>query len=457
MNQFDELALRTALGRAAASVEARDLALRVDHRISVHERRVARTRRALVGALAAFVVACGAVAFAVRHEGSTPDIVPATPRTGIPGWAPIAPSPLGPRAAHRQVWTGTEVLVFGGYGMASELSKGMAAYDPMLGTWRTLAAPAEFRSEQVVWTGDRLLVLNFDGALHSYDPLEDEWHRLQSSPIVGENRAMGMVWTGDVVYVPYALREGRSPQAVYDPEQDSWRELPNAPEGVGGQLLWTGEEVFVVGHTGGDGRSFPRFEAWSVDPVSGEWTELPRPPLVDVERRYATVATWTGQELVVAGGTHQTDAGAAASEALLGGAELTPALQAVIQPRTARDVAAYDPGSGTWRSLPDAPLPVTGLELGMGGPGIWTGHEVLAWAGIDPEALTTSDGTILLLDPSTGEWRVVAPPPEGVRQWAPTTWTGHELIWWSGEPTVGDADPGGCCITISNAGSSFTP
>jgi N-acetylneuraminic acid mutarotase len=69
------------------------------------------------------------------------------------------------RSSHSAVWTGTQMIVWGGIG-AGRLNTG-ARYDPALDTWTkttVTAAPAVRSSHTAVWTGTQMIVWGgFDG------------------------------------------------------------------------------------------------------------------------------------------------------------------------------------------------------------------------------------------------------------------------------------------------------
>jgi hypothetical protein len=97
------------------------------------------------------------------------------------------------------------------------------------------------------------------------------------------------------------------------------------------------------------------------------------------------VAVWTGEEVVVAGGT--TTAGC-----------LPPAVCDIALDPIAT-AAAYDPAADAWRKIPDAPAAfVTGTAL-------WTGQEVLVF----PSSSATA-APVLAYDPRADRWRTPAPP-----------------------------------------------
>jgi hypothetical protein len=104
------------------------------------------------------------------------------------------------------------------------------------------------------------------------------------------------------------------------------------------------------------------------------------------EGRDAGVAVWTGEEVVVVGGT--STAGC-----------LPPVLCDISLDPVATG-AAYDPEADTWREIPDAPAAfVTGTAL-------WTGQEVLVF----PSASSTTAAPVLAYDPRADQWRTPVPP-----------------------------------------------
>lgn len=136
-----------------------------------------------------------------------------------------------------------------------------------------------------------------------------------------------------------------------------------------GFVVWGGLDS---GTTGSDPIQAPSVGAgWgsSYDSRTGTWTEVPAGPL---EKRAFAAMAWTGTEVVVAGGSRTvTHAGSFA------------------------DVAALDLSTGTWRSLPALPGPVTaasavavaGQLLIGGGSGqpseVLIGDGVNAWRTVD--------------------------------------------------------------------------
>jgi len=157
----------------------------------------------------------------------------------VPRWTAIPAAPIAGRIAAGAVWTGHEMIVWGGVarpdGTATAASDG-AAYDPATRTWRALASPPAGvlgdTGDAAVWTGDRALF-----------------------------------WAGNAP-------DGPAVGATYDPATDRWQQVPRGPLGAreGYASAWTGRELVVVGGTSGDQFASP--VAAALNPATGAWRQL---------------------------------------------------------------------------------------------------------------------------------------------------------------------------------------
>jgi hypothetical protein len=192
------------------------------------------------------------------------------------------------------------------------------------------------------------------------------------------------------------------------PAIGSWRRMAVPPVGgrSGHVAHWTGTclpdaaprtcgELLVWG--GWSGRR-PRADGAAYDPATDTWRALhdaPRSSLPDVP----LPSVWTGSrlrdtlfadperpgELVVWGAT---------------GADLGVPGSAAHEPRG----VAFDPATGRWRVLPEAPIaPRIGHAM------TWTGEEVLVWGGRSPSATAYADGAAY--NPEADAWRLLPPAP----------------------------------------------
>jgi hypothetical protein len=150
----------------------------------------------------------------------------------------IRPPSLAPMADADPVWTGEEAIFLETYGEAGPIHG--QAYDPSSADWRRIARAPIDRAYGVVlvWTGSELIVWGGGGRDDdrtkqgaAYDPISDSWRRIADAPI-GLNLASG-AWTGRemIVFGSLLSRANRAPTptavgAAYDPATDTWRELP---------------------------------------------------------------------------------------------------------------------------------------------------------------------------------------------------------------------------------------
>lgn len=232
------------------------------------------------------------------------------PRTDT--WVELPPSPSWSLAGHSAIWTGNEMVVWGGVGMEDR----GAAFDPGSATWRTIApAPIDGRFRHAaVWTGTEMIVWGGraeGGALRAsgaaYDPRADSWRELARPSLAGRDGPAG-VWTGEemIVWGGWTNAGTRFDGAAYDPASDSWRDLPRAPVSAGlpqSPVAWTGREMVAVGV--GDGSGFAAYI-----PAKDDWIALPEPPMGEV--RGPSVVSADGQVILWGGWLQPTSGNEAA-------------------------------------------------------------------------------------------------------------------------------------------------
>jgi len=330
----------------------------VEHAVEPLHRAAPRDRRSLLLAAAALVVVAGVAGavWVLRAGGdeAEPPVV-STAEEGLrrpEGWRSLDPGPLAPREQAAVVWTGEELVVWGGQdvgGVPGPAEDDGAAYDPDTETWRAMdPAPLAAGAATAAWTGDEVLVVSrVDGSTAawepatgdwrvlrraprtidvttvrsgavpvwtgaelidvsagaSYDPASDQWTDLPASPVDGV--LADTTWTGTEVVAVYAQRNDLRPAsmstsaAAYDPDVDSWRLLPDAQLSIA-KVAWDGERLIAVDC---DER------AATLDPAGDRWDPLPLVPVLQQEGCDATPVVLGGEVYVVAalGTFHLTD------------------------------------------------------------------------------------------------------------------------------------------------------
>ena len=194
---------------------------------------------------------------------------------------------------------------------------------------------------------------------------------------------------------------GESPQPV----DHGWSQLPVGPvsEAGAGGAVWTGSEVLLFG------AGIERDEAAAFNPENRLWRSFPKNPFGALAGH---CSVWTGEQLLTWGALPDPKDDRIAGQTPQG--------------------FALDPGPGRWSELPAAPLPAL-----LYPKAVWTGTEMMIWGGTlriptgtDPDGEVSADGAAY--DPTTGQWRSLAPSPLRPRQAHSVIWTGREIIVWGG-------------------------
>ena len=348
----------------------------------------------------ACVVLAVAAAFAIPSA-------PAAARTSAatPSWHTIATSPIPGRLSASVVWTGHQMIVWGGFS----------------GTYGKEARR--------------------DGAI--YDPVTDRWHQIRSAPagVIGGGGAAA--WTGRraVVWAGNSL-EGPAEGAVYDPRTDRWRMLPRGPLGPreGYVSVWTGRELVVIGGSSGDGLVHPI--AAAVNPRTRTWRRLPG--LNYMDGLLASGAVWSGDRLFVAGSAYDCSPSPCTPYPVFLGYDMatdvavpidlsnapSPSITPVAWTGTEvlatgldqASVVLYDPATDTWRTGSPA---LCAMDPG--------GYEQSAW--LDGRYVTACGRDALqVYDVASDTWRTIqaGSSPLNHREESAIVWAGTDLIVWSG-------------------------
>jgi N-acetylneuraminic acid mutarotase len=398
-------------------------------------------------------------------------------------WYPITRNVPGARAAMAAVWTGSEMIVWGGASGSGVLADG-GRYRPDTDTWigmsSTGAVPSARAGATAVWTGTEMIVwggygggpiptgVNTGGR---YNPALDTWNAVTTSNAPDGRYDHTAVWTGSVMIVwggevtdiPYLNTGG-----VYDPSLDTWSptSTTGAPSGrIGHTASWLNNEMIVWG---GDNGFLYLDSGGRYNPVSNTWqltTQAGQPGA----RAWHSAAVMGGR-ILIWGGQY------AYNGAYGGGAFYSPDFWSPIgtagdpppSPRMKHTatVVEYPAGTGNYRMVvfggvwPDASGNLVELNSSavyrntnarwqamnqFGGPGARhadvafdIGERVLVWGG----AFGTSvlgDGRIynMALDSWGGVSSSGTPDSPSPRFLHTLTWNGSEMIVWGGQGANG--------------------
>jgi hypothetical protein len=222
-------------------------------------------------------------------------------------WRTLPDPPVQGLIRAEPVWTGTELLVWGGNVSGAEVPAQGAGYNPVTDHWRTLpAGPLAARENPTtIWTGREMIIWGgifgdpTEGA--AYNPHTDRWRVLARSPLSRRAGATA-AWTDEemVVWGGYGT-DNPADGAAYNPDTDHWRHVPNAPlvsrEQPGS--AWTGQDLVIWGGISFLSGREARSDGAAYDPRTDRWHRLPRSPLAS---RFAPAAVWSDRELVLVGG-----------------------------------------------------------------------------------------------------------------------------------------------------------
>lgn len=277
------------------------------------------------------------------------------------------------RSGHTAIWSGSEMIVWGGDVLAAPSTNTGARYMPASGatadSWTattTTGAPAPRSSHTAVWTGSEMIIwggltatsgLSDDGGRYTPAASGGSWSPLATTPQAPSARDRHTaVWTGtEMIVWGGSLPGATSSGARYNPTNNTW--VPTSTIGApaprfGHQAIWTGTEMIVWGGT--DGVS-PLNTGGRYDPTSNTWTAIST--LGAPSARVGHTITWTGLEMIIWGGD----------------------ISSVIGAR-------YRPSTNTWKTMTTTSSPIART----GNTAVWTGANVIVWGGSN--GTTLGDG-----------------------------------------------------------------
>jgi N-acetylneuraminic acid mutarotase len=327
-------------------------------------------------------------------------------------WTKLPNSPLPPRMQPVVAWTGKQLIVWGGQSgpEGRTLHSDGASYDPTTKTWTTLSpAPMSARVDaSAVWTGTELVIwggyvdlsstlsIRVTNSGAAYNPSTRTWRALPKSPLEPA-RGPGIAWTGSEVVIldgqPAVMTDafrGERQAAAWNPVTNRWRTLPREPAGTPKEFNvtvahWADNRLLVFhGYVITSDPSATTVDSYN--PTSNRWTHLPK----------CGGASYVGAAYDIDG-------------------------KVLIPPDYTADGFLYDPQTNTWTPLPAAPLAsaasaitpggglllvnsgIEGYDIRPGDAAFWDSHTD-SWAktarlpvgpGEDPTAVDAGDSVLL--------------------------------------------------------------
>lgn len=355
----------------------------------------------------------------------------------LDAWFPMsAINTPSARYHHSAVWTGNEMIIWGGRDDASYVDSG-SKYDPNGNAWTAISitgVPTGRINHSAVWTGECMVVWGgywYDGTQHversggRYYPVSDTWlaTNLTGAPVESDDHSAIAAGTEMILW---GITLGMSDGCIYDPEADDWSQISHSglTSRSGHTAIWTGSEMLVWGGWYSDPENHYLNSGAMYNRGEGSWTAMTT--TTAPSGRYNHLAVWTGTEMLVWGGKNP---------AYLG------------------DGFRYHPLSDEWNMMLSTAVPADRFDH----TAVWTGNELIIWGGLDYGEVYLNSG--YLYYPFFHAWEETpttnAPPARAKHT---TIWTGMSMIVWGGKNGSGIEDlpdEGGMYRPLSPPGSEW--
>ncbi len=338
------------------------------------------------------------------------------------------------RSYHSAVWTGTKMIIWGGYsGGSGGLNTG-GVYDPANDTWTatsTSGAPASRYWHTAVWTGTKMIIWGgFSGGTYYnsgglYDPSTNTWTATSTTNAPYNRRYHTAVWTGsrmivwggnnDEVYLGNSVY-------IYNPATNTWT------TGVGGPSLrhhhtavWAASGKMII-YGGVDGTTYFG-NGGKYDTASNSWATF---NLVPFNPRAYHTSVWTGSGMIIWGGYNNG--------------------------QIYHDGGIFNPNNNYFDNITNVNSP-TGRRNHTA---VWAGDKMIIWGGNNT---LTSYWSGAFYDTTSDSWLATtttnAPNP---RQYHTAVWTGSKMIVWGGEASADErANTGGVYTSIPAIPNLISP
>ncbi len=228
----------------------------------------------------------------------------------------VAPSP---RRYHTAVWTGTEMIIWGGDTStlaANWKTNSGGRYNPSTNSWSalpTLNAPLGRRNHSAIWTGTEMIIWGGDTTIGNsgyisrtnsggrYNPSTNSWNTLTTLNVPAGRTKNSTIWTGTEMIIWGGDTSGINPTTTtnttnsggrYNPSTNTWTTTANtnAPSSRNGHTaLWTANRMIIWG--GLDGQN----DGGIYNPLTNTWEST---SLINAPGFYNYGPIWTGTEMI---------------------------------------------------------------------------------------------------------------------------------------------------------------
>jgi N-acetylneuraminic acid mutarotase len=336
------------------------------------------------------------------------------------------------RELHTAIYTGTQMIVWGGSSSTTNCFRSGSRYMPSTNTWtptNLTGAPSARIAHTAVWTGTRMIV--WGGATcsnvflrngGSYNPSNDTWSAITTTGAPSARCCHTAVWTGTRMVVWGGDINATSDLKTggrYDPAGNSWMATNtfHAPEAREAHTaVWTGSEMIVWGginispslkwlNTGG--RYNPASDIWTATPTTNA-------PVARADHS----AVWTGTQMVVWGGDIQAG-----------------------NPTYVKTGGRYNPSTNLWASTTTTGAPSARHFQ----TAVWSGSQMIIWGGADSSGALKTGGRY---NPGANTWTSTTTTNAPAARYSDTAvfGSGVMIIW-------GGVTPNG----LTSSGSRYNP
>ncbi len=224
--------------------------------------------------------------------------------------------PIG-RTAHTAIWTGKEMIVWGGANEYVDDPMG-GMYDPVTDQWNAIAtndAPTSRFGHTAIWTGKEMIVWGGYAAVTStnskdtntggiFNPESNSWRTTSTINAPTGRRAHIAIWTGAEMIVWGGIEDNEflNTGGQYNPETDTWK--PISTDGAPGprffhSAVWA-DSVMVV--WGGCAEAYTYFNDGGIyDPSTDTWSSISADGAPSPRCRHTAI--WTGDRMIIWGGS----------------------------------------------------------------------------------------------------------------------------------------------------------
>ena len=343
-------------------------------------------------------------------------------------------APTG-RFDHTAIWTGTEMIVWGGNNLINKFNTG-GRYNPSTDIWTATTrvnAPSARSGHTAVWTGTEMIVWGGNNLTNEsntggrYNPGTDSWTATSTTNVPTGRSSHTAVWTGSqmivwggVTLIGFTFNTG----GKYNPSTNTWTQTTttNAPATrTGHTAVWTGSEMIIWG--GWNGLSSLFNGGGRYNPVTDRWTATTTGNTPS--GRYGHTAVWTGSEMIVWGGGNNDyfDTG-----------------------------GRYNPNTDTWMATSTTNAPTGRADH----TAEWSGGQMIVWGGFGASGVTNTGGRY---NPGRNSWKGISRTnAPSARSGHTAVWTGSEMIVWGGANGAGQGlGDGGRYCGQASPNDSLTP